>query len=128
MSYLEELFSLEGKVAVVTGGSRGLGKGMAEALLGAGAEVMLVSADEERLRTATSQFTAVGHKDSAHPCDLSSAEDIDRLCDSIEAAHDRVDILVNAAGVTKGWSEVLEYPDEAWEQTLKINLEAPFRL
>jgi NAD(P)-dependent dehydrogenase (short-subunit alcohol dehydrogenase family) len=128
MRYLEKLFSLEGKLAVVTGGSRGLGKGMAEALLNAGAEVILVSADENRLRATTDEFAAAGLKATCQPCDLSSAEDIEQLCDTIEGAHDRLDILVNAAGVTSGWDDVLQYPDEAWERTLKINLEAPFRL
>lgn len=128
MRYLEKLFSLEGKLAVVTGGSRGLGKGMAEALLNSGAEVILVSADEGRLQATADEFTCAGFKVTAHQCDLSSADEIERLCDTIEEAHGRLDVLVNAAGVTSGWDEVLQYPDEAWERTLKINLEAPFRL
>ena len=69
-----------------------------------------------------------GRKATCQPCDLSSAAQIERMCDTIEKAHDRLDILVNAAGVTSGWDDVLQYPDEAWERTLKINLEAPFRL
>ena len=128
MSYLEGLFSIEGKLAAITGGSRGLGRGMAEALLGAGAEVILVSADEARLETCASELVATGLKARSYRCDLSSAEEIDGLCDFVDKEHGRLDILVNAAGVTSGWGEVLEYPDEAWERTLKINLEAPFRL
>jgi 2-deoxy-D-gluconate 3-dehydrogenase len=128
MSYLEELFSMEGKLAVVTGGSRGLGRGMAEALLGAGAEVILVSADESRLESTTSELAASGLKAMSYQCDLSSATEIDGLCAFVEKEHRRLDILVNAAGVTKGWDDVTEYPDEVWERTLKINLEAPFRL
>lgn len=128
MRYLEKLFSLEGKLAVVTGGSRGLGRGMAEALLNAGAEVIPVSADENRLRATTDKFAAAGLKATCQPCDLSSAAQIERMCDTIEKAHDRLDILVNAAGVTSRWDDVLQYPDEAWERMLKINLEAPFRL
>jgi NAD(P)-dependent dehydrogenase (short-subunit alcohol dehydrogenase family) len=128
MSYLQDLFSLEGKLAVVTGGSRGLGRGMAEALLGAGAEAILVSADENRLRSTTDELTAAGLKATAHQCDLSSAEEIERLCDFVEERYGKLDILVNAAGVSSGWDDGLEYPDEAWERTLKINLEAPFRL
>ena len=128
MSYIEQLFSLEGKLAVVTGGSRGLGRGMAEALLGAGAEVILVSADGDRLQAATAELRASGLKASSCRCDLQSAAGIDRLCRFVGEEHGRLDILVNAAGVTTGWNEVLEYPDEAWEKTLKINLEAPFRL
>ena len=128
MSYLVGLFSIEGRLAVVTGGSRGLGRSMAEALLGAGAEVILVSADQERLESAASALVATGLKATSYRCDLSSAEEIDGLCDFVDKEHGRLDILVNAAGVTSGWEQVLEHPDEAWERTLKINLEAPFRL
>lgn len=128
MSYLEQLFSLEGKLAVVTGGSRGLGRGMAEALLGAGAEVILVSVDERRLQSTERELSSEGLKATSYRCDLQSVDEIERLCDFVQQEHGRVDILVNAAGVTSGWNEVLEYPDEAWEKTLKINLEAPFRL
>ena len=60
MSYIEQLFSLEGKLAVVTGGSRGLGRGMAEALLGAGAEVILVSVDERRLQSTERELSSEG--------------------------------------------------------------------
>ena len=128
MGYLEQLFSLNGKLAVVTGGSRGLGRGMAEALLGAGAEVILVSADEGRLRDTTAHLVAEGLKATSYRCDLQAAEEIDGLCAFVAEHHGRLDILVNAAGVTSGWDGALEYPDDAWEKTLKINLEAPFRL
>ena len=109
MSYLEELFSMEGKLAVVTGGSRGLGRGMAEALLGAGAEVILVSADERRLESTVSELAASGLKAMSYQCDLASATEIDGLCAFLEQEHGRLDILVNAAGVTKGWDDVTEY-------------------
>ncbi|MCY3760143.1 MAG: SDR family NAD(P)-dependent oxidoreductase, partial [Gemmatimonadetes bacterium] len=106
MSYLEQLFSLKGKLAVVTGGSRGLGRGMAEALLGAGAEVILVSADRDRLQAATAELRAEGLKASSCRCDLQSAPEIDRLCRFVAEEHGCLDVLVNAAGVTTGWNDV----------------------
>ena len=127
MTYLEELFSLEGKVAVVTGASRGIGQGLAEALLKAGARGILVAVNEERLRETTRAFAAEGLQAFAHPCDLEIPEQIDGLIDYVAREHGRIDVLVNNAGVTFG-HDLFDYPDEQWERTLRIDLEAPFRL
>lgn len=127
MSYLDQLFSLEGKVALVTGASRGLGKAIAEALLRAGATVLLVSANQERLRATTTEFQTQGLQASMHTCDLAETAQIAELLDAIRHAPGRVDILVNAAGMTEGHA-LLDYPDAAWERTLQINLSAPFYL
>ncbi len=127
MTYVEELFSLEGKIAVVTGASRGLGQGLAEALLRAGGRVLLVATNPERLRETTHTFAEQGLGAEAYRCDLENPPEIDGLVDHVTRAYGRLDVLVNAAGVTFG-HDLDDYPDELWEKTLKTNLEAPFRL
>lgn len=127
MSYLDQLFSLEGKFAVVTGASRGLGKAIADALLRAGATVLLVSANQERLQAATTAFQAEGLRARMHGCDLADKAQIADLLAAIRRDPGRVDILVNAAGMTEGHA-LFDYPDEVWERTLQVNLTAAFKL
>ena len=127
MSYLEQLFSLSGRLAVVTGGSRGIGKGIAEALLRANAAVVLVGSNKTRLEETTEGFRRQGLEASMHGCDLSSKAQIDGLIEYVEEEHRRLDILVNNAGVTQG-HDLLDYPDEAWEKTFRVNVDAVFRL
>jgi NAD(P)-dependent dehydrogenase (short-subunit alcohol dehydrogenase family) len=127
MSYLQQLFSLEGKIAVVTGASRGLGNAMAGALLRAGAHVILVSANATRLGEATAAFQAEGLSASLHCCDLADNSQIAALVAALRQDPGRVDILVNAAGVTEG-HPVLTYPDAVWERTLQVNVTAAFYL
>ncbi len=64
--------------------------------------MILVSTDEDRLQATTNEFASAGLKAIAHRCDLSSAEEIERLCDTIEGAHDCLDILVTPASPTAG--------------------------
>lgn len=127
MRYLEQLFSLAGKTAVVTGASRGLGHAMAEALLRAGASVILVSANQARLDAATSALQAQGLPATSHCCDLADKVQIRALIEAVRLDPGRVDILVNAAGITQGHA-LFDYPDEAWERTLQVNLSAAFYL
>lgn len=127
MSYLEQLFDLTGKTAVVTGASRGLGHAMAEALLWAGAQVILVSANQARLDEATAGFQAEGLPAHSHACDLADKEQVYSLIEAVTKDPGTVDILVNAAGVSEG-HELFDYPDEVWARTLQINLTAAFQL
>ncbi len=127
MSYLDQLFSLNDKVAVVTGASRGLGQAIAEALLKAGATALLVSANADRLNATHQTFATQNLKSTPYACDLSLVNQIDALVDHVATAYGRIDILVNCAGVTFT-EELSDYPEEYWEKTLRVNLEAPYRL
>ncbi len=126
-SYLDTLFSLEGRIAVVTGGSRGIGKGIAEGLLGAGATCLITGVNKTRLETTVTDFKAQGLAADGFACEMSAKEQIADLVDYVQKTYGRIDVLVNNAGSTVGHHS-LEYPDETWEKTLQVNLTAPFQL
>ena len=127
MSYLDDLFSLKGRVAVVTGGSRGIGKGIATGLLGAGAQCVITGVNEQRLNDTVSQFQADGLAAEGFACELSDPGQIESLVAHVKEKYGRVDVLVNNAGMTKG-HELESYPDELWNTTIAVNLKAPFLL
>jgi NAD(P)-dependent dehydrogenase (short-subunit alcohol dehydrogenase family) len=128
-SYLEDLFSLAGRVAVVTGGSSGIGEEMARALALAGANVVLVARDAARLESAASGMRAPGGggEVACVAADLSSRAEVARAADEAEAAFGPVDILVNCAGINIR----PPFPSltvEDWDLTMAVNLTAPFLL
>lgn len=125
MSYLDELFSLAGKRALVTGGSSGIGAAAAEALGRAGASVHLVARNEQNLAAAVARWRSLGVEASASSYDLADADQLADLCagDAMRA----VDILVTCAGVNH--RPRLEDTTEAQaRETLDVNLLAPLRL
>ena len=126
MSFLESLFSLEGKRVVVTGAARGLGLAMTEGLLRAGANVVMVGSNEERLNEQAATFESQGLPATPMTCDLRVPEQLAALIDDILAGGP-VHVLVNNAGVTHT-HELPEYPDDAWNHTFDVNVRAPFQL
>jgi NAD(P)-dependent dehydrogenase (short-subunit alcohol dehydrogenase family) len=119
-----DLFSLDGKVAVVTGGTRGIGLMIARGLLGAGATVYISSRDADAGEAAVAQLAADGEVHSI-PANLSTEAECLRLAEEVGRQVKHVDILVNNAGAT--WGEPLEqFPDGAWDKVLALNLKAPF--
>ncbi|MBF0179142.1 MAG: glucose 1-dehydrogenase [Magnetococcales bacterium] len=127
MSYLESLFSLRGMGAVVTGAARGNGLALAEALLRAGAAVLLVDRLEPELATSVAALRDEGLTASGLAADITRADFPERLVQEAVACLGGIDVLVNNAGVTFS-HPVLEYPEEAWDTTYRINLKAPFRI
>jgi NAD(P)-dependent dehydrogenase (short-subunit alcohol dehydrogenase family) len=121
-----DLFDLSGKVAVVTGGTRGIGLMMARGLLQAGARVYVSSRDAEAGNAAVAELSAFGTVASV-PADLSREDACLRLADAVGEREERLHILVNNAGAT--WGEPLvTYPASAWDKVLDLNLKAPFTL
>ena len=127
MSYLNELFSLREKVALVTGATRGLGRAMAEALLRAGATVVLSGSNADKLAETTRGFQQQGLAALHHATDLADPGAVAELAQTLLAQQPRIDVLVNNAGVTFP-HDVFDYPDDFWEKTFRVNLEAPFQL
>src|SRR2546430_10615397 len=93
-------FSLEGKVAVVTGSARGIGRAIAEGLAGAGAAVTVNGRNAEATETAAAEIAGSGGKTLAVSADISNAEDVERLVNLTVGKFGRLDIFVNNAGIS----------------------------
>jgi gluconate 5-dehydrogenase len=124
---VQQLFNLEGKVALVTGGSRGLGLQMAHALGEAGARVMLTSRKAGDLEEAVAQLQAAGIDARWIAADCGREEDIRRLGDETLERMGPVDILVNNAGAAWG-SPAEDHPVEAWDKLMNLNVRGYFIL
>jgi NAD(P)-dependent dehydrogenase (short-subunit alcohol dehydrogenase family) len=121
-----DLFDLSGKVAVVTGGTRGIGLMMARGLLQAGARVFISSRKADAGDAAVAELAEFGDVVSV-PADLSREEECLRLAAEVGRVEPQVHILVNNAGAT--WGEPLEtFPASAWDKLVDLNLKAPFFL
>ena len=123
---LSSLFSVDGKTALVTGGSRGIGLMIAEGLVRAGATVYISSRKAEVCAAEAARLSEFGAC-HALPADLSSVAGVHGLATELGEQVDRLDILVNNAGAT--WGAPLEdYPDSAWDKVLATNVKAVFEL
>ena len=125
---VDTLFDLTGKTALVTGCKRGIGRGMAEALAAAGADIIGVSASLEREGSAVEQaVTAMGRKFTAFSCDFSDRTALNDFTADIHARGILPDILVNNAGTIKR-KPAAEHPSEWWDEVIEVNLSAQFLL
>ena len=125
MPTLNELFDLSEKVALVTGGSRGLGKEMAEGLAEAGASLMILARREQWLTPTVEEFRSRGFKCHSALCDVSDPESVQAAVDQTIETFGQIDILVNNAGVTWG-SPAEDMPLDKWKMVLDINLTGAF--
>ena len=124
---VKELFDLKGRVAVVTGGSRGLGLQMAEALGEMGARVALTARKQSELDGAVAKLAKAGIDARAWACDLGKREAIAPVAEALLAQYGRIDILVNNAGATWG-APAEDHPLEAWDKLVNLNLSGAFAL
>ena len=118
---------LEGKAALVTGASSGLGRATAIALARAGADVALVARSQQELDSAKEEISEVGRRALTLPVDLASEVEATGAVERTVEALGRIDVLVNAAG-TDAPGTVEELDIEGWDRTLAVNLRAPFLL
>jgi len=124
---LKRLLDLSGRVALVTGGSRGLGLQMAEALGEMGARVAITARKAAELEVAAKHLTGLGVEVMTVPVDLGRREGIPALVDAVAARFGTVDVLVNNAGTTWG-APAEDYPAEAWDKVMRLNIDAVFFL
>jgi NAD(P)-dependent dehydrogenase (short-subunit alcohol dehydrogenase family) len=117
--------TLDGRVAVITGSTRSIGRAIGETLLAAGATVVLSGRSETKGKEALEE---IGAPDRAffHPCDATRQDDIEGLVDWTAQRFGRLDILVNNAGGSTGFAMLHELSDEAWQHALNFNLNAYF--
>ncbi len=123
---MTDLFSLDGKVAVVTGGGRGIGVMIARGLLLAGASVYLSSRKEAELAAAVDQLSPLGRVE-ALPADLGTAEGVQTLSDALAAREDRVHALFNNAGANWG-APFAEFPESGFDRVFDVNVKGVFLL
>lgn len=120
-----DLFRLDGKVAIVTGGSQGLGLAMAEGLAEAGARVIVCARHLEEAEAAARRIAGCGPEALALRCDVSKAQEVTALVEAATARFGRIDVLVNNAGWA--WEEPLErVSQEKWDRTFAVNATGTF--
>ena len=116
---------LDGKVAIITGGNRGIGKGIAKGFVAEGASLTIAARDAELLSQTAEELRAKGAKVLAVPTDVTDEAQIKTLFEKAMAEYNRLDILVNNAGAFDG-GPIDELSTEAWDKVIGVNLRAPF--
>lgn len=122
------LFDLSGKVALVTGGSRGLGRAMVFGLARAGADVVIASRKIDSCREVAAQVEALGRRGLPIACHVAEWRGLEALVDEAWDTLGRVDVLINNAGMSPVAPSSLETTEELWDKVLGVNLKGPFRL
>ncbi len=124
---IDTLFSMNGKICVITGGSRGLGFYMAQGFLEAGAAKVYITARKAAACLEAAEELSKFGECIALPGDISSMEDIQKLAADLAQKEERIDVLVNNAGA--GWGAPLEdFPEKGWDKIMDLNVKAPFFL
>ncbi|MER6570405.1 SDR family oxidoreductase [Streptomyces sp. NPDC001093] len=126
-AYLSELFSLDGRVAVVTGGSSGIGRAIAGALARAGASVVVVARTKEQLEETVGELTAEGGRAGWVAADLGTRDGARAAAEEAAGVFGEPDILVNSAGINLR-PPMGELGEDVWDTTMAVNLQAPFLL
>jgi NAD(P)-dependent dehydrogenase (short-subunit alcohol dehydrogenase family) len=125
---LRDRFDLTGRVAVVTGGTRGLGLAMARGFAQAGAQVVVVSRKAQACDEVAAALRAEGGKALACACHVGHWEELDVLVEEVYGEFGRVDVLVNNAGVSPLYDKVSDVSEELFDKVVAVNLKGPFRL
>ena len=129
MTDAQRLFDLTGKVALVTGGSRGLGRAMVLAFAAAGADVVIASRKLDACReTADEVQRATGRRALPVACHVGYWDQVDTLAETAYREFGRVDVLVNNAGMSPRYDRVEQVTEELYDKVLDVNLKGPFRL
>ena len=123
--YLNKLFTLEGKTAVVIGGTGELCGAMAEGLAGAGAEVVLVGRSEEKAKARMEKISAAGGKAYFLPCEVNKRDQLEKLLADVLEKSGKVDVVINGAGMNSA-TPFLEIPEDEWDRIHEVNTKGVF--
>lgn len=123
--YLNQLFSLNGKTAVVIGGTGELCGAMAEGLASAGAEVVLVGRSKEKAESRLKSIEATGGKAWFLPCEVDKRDQLEKLLADVVEKSGKVDVLINGAGMNSA-TPFLEIPEEEWDRIYEVNIKGVF--
>jgi NAD(P)-dependent dehydrogenase (short-subunit alcohol dehydrogenase family) len=123
-----DLFDLTGRLAVVTGGTRGLGLAMVRAFASAGAEVVVVSRKPDACDEIVASLRSEGLKAAGCACHVGHWDELEPLVGRIYAEHGRIDVLVNNAGISPLYGKLSEVTEELFDKVIGVNLKGPFRL
>ena len=121
-------FSLAGKVAVITGSSRGIGRAAAEIMAAQGASVVISSRKADACEAVVAQLAAAGHQALAVPAHAAREADVERLIAATLARFGRIDILVANAGINPSFDPLTELPEDSFNKIMEMNVSGPLRL
>lgn len=128
MHRIKNLFDLSGKVAIVTGASKGIGESMARGMAEFGAKVVISSRKQEAVDNVAAQFQSDGLEAIGIACHVAKEEDRKELIEKTLQHYGRIDILINNAGTNPYFGPIQNMPNEAYQKTMDINLNAPMEL
>jgi NAD(P)-dependent dehydrogenase (short-subunit alcohol dehydrogenase family) len=126
--HADQMFNLTDKVALVTGGSRGLGREMVLAFARAGADVVIASRKLAACEAVAKEVEAIGRRALPYACHVGQWDALDGLVDAAYQRFGKIDVLVNNAGMSPLYPSLAEVSEALWDKVLAVNLKGPFRL
>ncbi len=123
----DQLLDFSGLVAVVTGGSRGLGKEMALAMAERGADIVITSRKADACEEVARDIKAMGRQSMAYGCHVGHWDEVQAMIDAVYARFGKIDILINNAGMSPLYDKLSEVPEALFDKVIDVNLKGPFR-
>lgn len=123
----DQLLDFSGLVAVVTGGSRGLGKEMALAMAERGADIVITSRKADACEEVARDIKAMGRQSMAYGCHVGHWDEVQAMIDAVYDRFGKIDILINNAGMSPLYDKLSEVPEALFDKVIDVNLKGPFR-